>query len=319
MRTALREGDSALGSQIAIIAGFAGRGRESGHGRVVMDDVSDAWKLSLRISLKNGRQALAAVTSAGGVEILPLVSGEGTGRAAEVWRSFGLPVQSSTSGFVFGAEVRRSAQNPILGALVRSGASLNTTGSSFIHTTGESVPGLNGGTFFRFSEPVSASEDSLAFCATLNTNPFLGFVRGADQIVCWKRSGQGTAVVARTGAIAPWNEGVFLWKSFDGLALGHSQDGLILVGTAVPAGVRNGKPIKALWAGNTEGRLVRLLRVGDQRVVGARIVTTTGLDVRTQVAGSPVQCRSFNEQGQVIVREFYSDGGQALRVVRYRD
>ncbi|MEY5010574.1 MAG: hypothetical protein RLZZ253_1713 [Verrucomicrobiota bacterium] len=321
LRLVLREGDTVLGSQVQVLAALAGRATGAGHGGLVCDEVSGEWKISLRATLRDRRHVLAVVRPKAGITILPWVSGGGTGVSGETWQAFGIPIQNGEGGLVFGAELKRAGLRFTTGSLATVVPSESGTGPVFLHRTGESVPGLNGGIFKQFGDPVAASADTLAFGATLHSNPFLGFGKGSDQVVCWKRAGQLLKVVARAGAQAVWptDEPVHLWKTFDNLAMADGENGLLMVGSAVPAGVKKPKPVKALWAGRREGGLVRLVRVGEARQVGGKADVLSNFDVLSQALGSPCQRRSFNGEGQVVVREFYSKGGQALRVMRYRD
>jgi uncharacterized delta-60 repeat protein len=322
LRLVLREGDTVLGSPVKVLAALAGRGPGAGHGGLVCDEASGAWKISLRVTLKDGRHVLAVVQPPAELKILPWVSGGGTGVSGETWQTFGIPIQNGEGGLVFGAELKRVGLRFNMGSLASALPSESGTGPVFLHRSGESVPGLNGGIFKQFGDPVAASADTLAFGATLHSNPVFGLGKGSDQVVCWKRAGQLLKVVARTGGQAVWaaDEALHLWKTFDSLAMADADNGLLLVGTAVPAGAgRSAKAVKALWAGGDEGRLVRLARVGEARNVGGKADVLSNFDVLSQVLGSPCQQRSFNGEGQVVVREFYSKGGQALRVMRYRD
>ncbi len=322
LRLVLREGDTVLGSQVQVLAALAGRATGAGHGGLVCDEASGDWKISLRATLKDRRHVLAVVRPQAGITILPWVSGGGTGVSGETWQAFGIPIQNGEGGLVFGAELKRAGLRFTTGSLATVVPSESGTIPVFLHRTGESVPGLNGGIFKQFGDPVAASADTLAFGATLHSNPFLGFGKGSDQVVCWKRAGQPLKVVARAGAQAVWpaDEPVHLWRTFDNLALADADNGLLMVGSAVPVGAgRSAKAVKALWAGGAEGRLVRLARVGEARQVGGKADVLLNFDVLSQALGSPCQQRSFNGAGQVVVREFYSKGGQALRVMRYRE
>ena len=321
LRLALREGEKVLGQPISILAALAGRGPGAGHGGLVCDEAFGAWKISLRVTLKDGRHVLAVVQPSSGLKILPWVSGGGTGAVGEAWKALGIPIQNGEGSLIFGAEIARPGLKYSIGALVGAMPAGTDLSPVFLHRVGESVPGLAGGIFAQFGDPVAASSDTLAFGATLNSNPFFGFGPGSNQVVCWKRAGQPLKLVARAGAQAVWaaDEPVHLRKTFDNLAMADADNGLLMVGSAVPAGVKNPRAVKALWAGGTEGRLVRLARVGEARQVGGKADVLLNFDVLSQALGSPCQRRSFNGEGQVVVREFYSKGGQGLRVMRYRD
>jgi hypothetical protein len=233
-----------------------------------------------------------------------------------------MPILDGGSGLVFGADLKQPGLRYNVGAIATAAIDGAPSSLKFLYRTGETVPGLNGGIFKQFGQPVASSAEAVAFGATLQSNPVFGFGKGSDEVLCWKQPGRPLRVAARTGAQAVWaaDEGLHLWSSFDGLAMADSGSGFLVTGTALQAGGgRSAKPIKALWVGGNEGRLQRLLRVGERRTVGAKTETLSGFDVLSQVLGSPSQRRSFNEEGQLVLREFYTNGGQSLRVMRYRD
>lgn len=312
----LREGDALLGSTVKTINALVARPGSAGQGRGVESD-GEAGYTAVRVTLADGRQALGSI---GGdwMGDFEYVSGgtnsAGYGSGAE-WQRFGLPAQNSVSAakaFVGTVKAGTGAATALNNVAIFVE---EDHGSEMFRLVakGDSAPGVLGGLFASFKDPVNAGNRSVAFAATLKN--VSGAVTLANNDGIWAFRSPTLSLVAREGAQPPEAPLGAQWKAFTSLALPEGRGPIFVasmhskIGTASPGpgGVTTANDV-GLWATDSFGALRLLMREGD--AIGASTVKT--FTVLSSVPGSPAQTRSFNNDAVVIVRVTDMTGAQHL-------
>ena len=181
---------------------------------------------------------------------------------------------------------------------------------------GDAAPGVVGGLFATFKDPVNASNRSVAFVATLKNLP--GAVASVNNDGIWTFKSPTLSLVAREGAQPPGAPVGARWKAFTSLALPEGRGPIFVasmhakIGNASPGpgGVTTANDV-GLWATDSFGALRLLMREGD--AIGASTVKT--FTVLSSVPGSPAQTRSFSNSGNVLVRATDTTGAQHLVLI----
>ena len=312
---ALREGDPARGSTIKTITALVARPGSPGQGRGVASDGVDDFTV-FRTTLADTRQALGFVPqdNLGGFSRIAGGDAAGYGAGAK-WQSFGIPTQAPWSAAV-----------AFLGT-VKSGTGTATVANNVaifaeddvdyitarIVSKGDTAAGVSGGIFSAFKDPVSASNRSVAFIASLKTAA--GVTTANNDGIWFSDDTNGMRLVAREGAQPPEAPLGAQWKAFTSLALPEGRGPLFVAtmhsktgpASPGPGGITTANDV-GLWATDSSGELRLLLREGD--AIGASTVKT--FMVLSSVVGSPAQTRSFNNSGSVIVRVTDLLGAQHL-------
>ncbi len=313
---ALREGDAMLGSTVKTINALVARPGSTGQGRGVENDGGQDYT-QVRVTLADGRQALAYVAQDGVVTTSYIAGGDapdyGTGAK---WQSFGLPTQNPVNtAAAFLGTVKAKTGTATTANNVAIFAEDDNHIAGKIVAKGDAAPGVSGGVFSAFKDPVNASNRSVAFLGTMKTDAFVTITTTNNDGLLWYQPATGLTFIAREGAQPPEAPIGAQWKAFTSLALPEGR-GPIFVASMVskigttspgPGGVTTANDV-GLWATDSFGALRLLMREGD--AIGASLVKT--FTVLSSVVGSLAQTRSYNNTGGVIVRVTDATGAQHL-------
>lgn len=294
---ALREDAPLLGSKVRGIAALAGRTGSLGQGRgLEMWDKEGAT--AVRMTLADGRQVIGRVTATGVTSSYVAGAAVSAAENGSKWLSFGLPTQSEGGALAFLGTVRAdSAFYPAVFADSDSALSR-------IAAKGSPAPGVAGGVFSMFKDPVRAGNGCVLFHGTLAA---ANGVTLSNNDGIWLSDGAaGLALIAREGTHATGTPDGTNWRAFTSLALPETR-GPLFVATLANGGVTSANDT-GLWATDGLGGHHLLIREGDA-FAGARVRSFT---VLSSVLGSPAQTRSFNNNGGVILRVTDTTGAQHL-------
>ena len=318
MNLALREGDLLLGHPIKTISALVGRPGSTGQGRGAESDGTQDY-MQVRVALANGQQTLGSIAD-DGTGSFDYVSATGPdapdyGTGAK-WQSFGLPTQNSVSTAATFLGTVKSGTGTATSSNNTAIFSEDDTSylAAKIVAKGDVAPGAIDGVFSALKDPVSASNRSVAFNATMKT--VLGSVTAADNDgIWWNDPATALTLIAREGAQPPDAPAGAKWGKFSSLALPEGRGPLFVAsmlsktGTLPPGpgGVTTANDV-GLWATSSIGTLRLLMREGDP--IGSSTVKT--FTVLSMVAGSPAQTRSFNNAGVVVIKVTDMAGAQHL-------
>ncbi len=303
---ALREGDPLFDSTVKVIAALTARTGSAGQGRGV-ESGGILGITKVRVTLANNRQTIWDVAADGGLSPLYSEGGLAVGYGAtDTWKSFGLPTQNSPSA----ATAFLGTVKPVPGGAATAANNVaifaeddSSYAASLVVKKGDVATGVQDGIFSAFLDPVSASNQSVAFKGTLKTVPG---VTATDNEGLWMSDAtNGLSLVAREGAQPAEAVAGAKWKAFTSLALPEGRGPLFVasmhskIGTTSPGpgGITTATDM-GLWATDSSGSLRLLLQEGD--AIGP--ITVKTFTVLSSVTGSPAQTRSFNSGGSVIVR-----------------
>jgi hypothetical protein len=165
------------------------------------------------------------------------------------------------------------------------------------------MAGATGSTFNSFKDPVLASDDSLAFYATIKG----GGVKGNRVKTLWAQGpGGALALAGQAGTIATDTAGQ--WKDFTSLAMiaGH---GPLFSATLVPGkGGVKASTAAGVWGADADGIQHLFFRTGqtiaDKQLRSFKLLNAT--------SGSVGVTRSFNDAGQVAWLATFTDKTTAI-------
>jgi 2',3'-cyclic-nucleotide 2'-phosphodiesterase (5'-nucleotidase family) len=312
---AIRKGDTALTSRIRGIGSLVARAGSPGQGRGVAADGS----IAARITLTDNRHAIATIipdaTSTYHYVSNAPATGFGTGAK---WATLGFPTQSGeTSSLAF-----LGSALPSTGTATSSNNDAifveddTTAALTKIAAESDSAPGVTGGLFGTFKDPVNAAGSRVTFAAALKLDSTLGIANTNNDGLWHYDPETGLTLLAREGAQPPEGPAGAQWKSFPSIAAPEGDRGPLFIatmqsrtGTASPGpgGVTEANDT-GLWALDTFGALRLVLREGD--TIGTR--TVRSFEVLSNVLGSPGHTRSVNRGGSVVVRTFDGSGAQYI-------
>ena len=316
MNLALREGDLLLGHPIKTIFALVGLPGSPGQGRGAESDGTQDF-MQVRVLLANNQQALGSIADdgSGSFDYVQTNDAPDYGTGAK-WLSFGLPTQNSVSTAATFLGTVKSGTGTATSTNNTAIFSEDDTSylAAKIVAKGDIAPGATGGVFSVLKDPVSASNRSVAFAATMKT--LAGSVSSGDNDgIWWNDPSSALTLVAREGAQPPDAPTGAKWDKFSSLALPEGR-GPIFVASMLsktgtlppgPGGVTTANDV-GLWATSSTGSLRLLMREGDP--IGTS--TVKSFTVLSMVAGSPAQTRSFNNAGVVVLKVTDMAGAQHL-------
>ena len=184
---------------------------------------------------------------------------------------------------------------------------LKTTGSTYapvvqLGDTSQQHGTANGATFSLLKDPVLASDDGLAFFATLKGGSALGL---AASTIWWQPPGAPVKLLAQGTKTAAGLTDSVQWKTFTGLAIAPSR-GPIFTATLKGA-VISGNSTGA-WAVDFTGTTRLLFRSGDV-IDGKTVKSFTMLNA---LVGTMGNTRSFNDSGQLLWLATFVDKTTAI-------
>ncbi|MBL9114317.1 MAG: PASTA domain-containing protein [Verrucomicrobiaceae bacterium] len=176
------------------------------------------------------------------------------------------------------------------------------------------LAGDTGMSWTSFADPVASDSGMIAWSGAITA----ANTARSTAIAC-AVSGGTPVVLARTGEEAPGcNGGVF--QTFSSLALPGGASGPVFTAALAskigktspgPGGVTTANDT-GLWAVNSAGKSQLVLREGDA-VTGKRVSAFTLLGI---VPGSPGQARSYNGNGALVARLYFSDKTESIVIIR---
>jgi hypothetical protein len=220
------------------------------------------------------------------------------------WKTFGPAALAAPGTIALSTTLAGvSKTNDTAIVLLRDGAD-----PVLIAREGEPSPaGLN---YKSFSDPVANSDGVISFAAKL------GGASSTNDDVLVQVDALGTAsVVARESDSVPDVSGVS-WKKFVSFALPGQQDGgPIILAQVAGAGVTK-KNNLGVWAQASDGSLVLVARTGTPITVNGSSKTPSKLVLLNALPPVQGSGRSFNEAHRVAFLATFTDGSQAIQVVR---
>ncbi len=223
------------------------------------------------------------------------------GAAGATFASYGLPAANAAGHSAFASSLTVGTTGVIRqnahGIFARLGAS--ATYAPLARVTDPA--GDTGGAFASFKDPVLASDDDLAFFATLSG------VSGSKKATLWHRPpGGNLALLAQSGTSAAGTSGQ--WRSFDSLAIATGRGPLFAATLKTGQNGVNAANAHGVWAAEPGGKINLLFRAR-QTVGGQTLKSFTLLNATT---GSLGATRSFNAAGQVVWRATFTDNTTAI-------
>jgi hypothetical protein len=177
----------------------------------------------------------------------------------------------------------------------------------------ESQPGpIMGTTFKALSDPVANSDGLISFTAKIGG---LGVTNANDGVLARRDASGTTTVVIREADPVPGLTGV-TWRKVVSYALPPGEDaGPIFLAQLSGLGVTK-KNNLGLWARGSDGALVLLARTGNSMMVNGSPKTPTKLVLLNALPPVQGSGRSFNETLRVAFLATFTDGTQAIQIVR---
>ena len=185
---------------------------------------------------------------------------------------------------------------------------LKTSGSTYapivqLGDTSQQHGTANGATFSLLKDPVLASDDGLAFFATLKGGSALGL---AASTIWWQPPGAPVKLLAQGTKTPPGFIPGTQWKAFTGLAIAPSR-GPIFTATLKGGSVISGNATGA-WGVDFTGATRLLFRSGD--VIGGK--TVKSFTMLNALVGTIGNTRSFNDSGQLLWLATFTDKTTAI-------
>jgi len=224
------------------------------------------------------------------------VPGEPTGLK---FLAFGIPsLDNNNIGFAATAKVANgTVQKLILGG--------NPT--HVLYRSGGTAPGVTGGTFVSFQDPVFGGGHT-AFIATMKNGTG---INATNNVGVWSDAFGSLQLIARYGSPAPGVSGANI-DTVTSLAL-PPTGGAVFYGKLKHAGAVNQFNDLALWREAGAGNVQLVLRTGDHVAVdGGSPKTISTFVVLTSVLGSPGQHRGYTTDGTLHIRLNFTDSTQAV-------
>ena len=168
------------------------------------------------------------------------------------------------------------------------------------------------GKFAGLSNPVSRSDDAVAFTATLKADPKNG-ITAANLSGIWSTIGGTLAPVIRQGASAAGTSDVF--GSFTAVGL-PDIGGPVFLARLKHSKTANGTNDQGIWVADEAGGISLLARTGFPLFAGEQR-TIRLLQFLPAVLAAPGQTRSFNRTGIVAFHASFSDRSEGIyKVIR---
>jgi hypothetical protein len=171
---------------------------------------------------------------------------------------------------------------------------------------------IAGAVYKSFSDPVANSDGLIAFTAKVAGS---GVTSANDDVLVRRDSGGNAAIVVREQGAVPDATGL-VWKKFVSFALPQGENaGPIFLAQVAGFGITK-KNNLGLWAHGSDGLLVMLARTGTSMLVNGSPKTPTKLVLLNALPPVQGSGRSFNETLRVAFLATFTDGTQAIQIVR---
>jgi len=245
-------------------------------------------------------------------------------RDADIWNTsvLALSGQSAIGGGTwktFGPAALAAPGSAAL-AVTLGGASTTNDSAIVVVSSGdpvevarESQPSPVAGAVYKsFSDPVANAGGLVAFTAKISGG---GSTKLSDDVLIRRDAGGIPSVVAREQGAVPELAGV-TWKKFVSFALPPGETaGPIFLAQVAGLGVTK-KNNLGLWAHGSDGSLVLIARTGTSMMVSGSPKTPTKLVLLNALPPVQGSGRSFNETLRVSFLATFTDGTQAIQIVR---
>ncbi len=315
MNVLVSAGDTVSGKPVTVIKTLVGAPGSLPMGRWRVDDNT----IGVVLTYADKSQEIYEIPASAGGQVDWVLVGSTNNHtfplpaplASATIASFGLPCFSATGYSVLAKLV---TANGITGAnssvlLTEAGGSfsiLAQAGSPATDTVGHPINAVK---FKSFSDPVSGTNGSVAYVATMQG---LGVTAANNTGIWFAPDGTVPNLIARTGDIAV---GYGRWSSFKSLVLA-GQSGmtpLFTAGLKVNAkdGVNNANS-SGLWGYPPPNQMTNLLRTSQPIIVNGATRVIKTLSVLVPAPGSIGAANGFDSTGDVGVVAGFSDGHQAI-------
>jgi hypothetical protein len=266
-----------------------------------------AGELAMRVGFSDKSSGIAIAlrdTDAWAPSVLAV-----TGQSASfggTWKSFG-PAALAAPGSAALAATLGGASKTDDSAIVL----LSESDPVLVARESQASP-IAGTVYKSFSDPVANSDGLIAFTAKIGG----GGVTKANDDVLVRRDADGIpAVVVREQGAVPELTGL-VWKKFVSFALPHGENaGPIFLAQVAGLGVTKNNNL-GLWAHDSDGSLLMLARTGTIMMVNGTPKTPTKLVLLNALPPVQGSGRSFNDTLRVAFLATFTDGSQAIQIVR---
>jgi len=329
---ALRKGQKLGNLTIQSLVSFTSGNGSPGQGRGWLTETSAGPSVQALIILSNKVQEVVRWNATDGLSIVSETGttgamGPGTTGGSGVggnFASYGIPAGVDNGDASFLATLTVGSGTPPVTALTARGVWAAVSGGGFnaLARIGGAA-GNTGGTFSVLRDPVLASDGGVAFPATIVGKTVKG---AAASTLWWLPAGTttgtaGVQLLAQGGAstvTVPGSAAGAQWQSFPSLGIAANR-GPIFTAKLVPGkGSVTAATASGLWAINSSGRLMQIVRTGVTTVPmdsnPAHDKMVKGFKVLAATPGNIGVTRSFNENGQIVWLATFSDKTQGVVV-----
>jgi hypothetical protein len=261
----------------------------------------------VRVTLGNGQRALGIVSADGSFthSYRTFTAATSYGPGAR-WRNFGVPAQNTAGALTFLGTAEGGTATKANNVAIYTEDDHTLTLSRRL-MKGAVTPGISGGVFAGFKEPVNSPGGAFAFAGNAALDRIAGIHFGNNDGV-WYHDGSELKLIAREGNQPSGLPTGAKWKSFNSVALPDGSAPLFY-GTLIAGqgGVTTASDT-GIWAVDSDGIMFKLIREGD--AFGNSLVRS--FQALLPVPGSPAQTRSFNSSGAVVLQVTDAAGGTHL-------
>ncbi len=251
-----------------------------------------------------GQTTLASTTNGGDAELVVLHGDDNTGIDGTAFDIFGAPAGNDAGGMAWQAHVYGTAESGE-GIWVESGTNRILTAFS-----GDAVPGVTGGLFTSFSDPVLNSKSHTAFRAQLVTG--LGGVTTANASGIWATTSGRLSLIARAGSQAPGCPSGSRFSAFTKLVATDYDQVLFTANLVQGSGGVTIANDQGLWIVDKLGARKLLIREGGKLIVGTLTKTVTSFSTFVSPSYVGAQSRGFNRVGTATGLVSFSDGTSGI-------
>jgi len=234
------------------------------------------------------------------------------GIAGAAFSTFGNPAINDSENVAYQATVSgsgiTSANASGIWAEIGTGATAH-----LIARSGQNTPGVAGGVFATFGDPVYNNGDRVAFMGTMKLGP--GGVSASNANGIWANPAGVLKLIARTGVQAPGCAAGAMFASF-GKAVLTAQNGVVFLGNlVVGSGGVTTLNNQGVWSMSATGQTKLLVRSGNQLSVNGGARTLSAISIFASPSYDGGQTRSFNSAGTLIFAASFRDGTQGVLTV----
>lgn len=307
----LREGQMIDTRKIKTLIAFAPGIGSPGQGRGWLTQPHGPALLALAL-FTDKSQAVISATGGGGATVLTETGKTGVNGGPDIsgatFASYSFPATNNTvttflASMTVGAGgvTKADARGVFLSAGTGAYTPIARVGSP---------AGATGANFSLLKDPVLASNEGIAFPATLKATKT---VKGpATTTLWWKPPGEALKLLAQGGAITVGDIANAQWKSFTSLAIAGGGRGPIFAATLVPKkGDVTAATASGVWATDFTDTTRLLFRTGvpNAIITGKTLKSFTLLKATVGNAGVT---RSFNDAAQVVWLATFTDKTTAI-------